>query len=105
MVRVLSNNSKRQQVCFVNGHTSSPTQITCGVPQGSILGPLLFSLYINDMPKCLKSTTPCLYADDAEIVASSLDYDTLVKNLNDDLKNLPLGLPKIGYNTIQLKPN
>jgi retron-type reverse transcriptase len=66
--------TKRQQVCFVNGHTSSPRQITCGVPQGSILGPLLFLLYINDMPKSLKSTTPCLYADDTEIFASSPDY-------------------------------
>ena len=65
--------TKRQQVCFVNGHTSSPRPITCGVPQGLILGPLLFLLYINDMPKCLKSTTPCLYADDTEIFASSPD--------------------------------
>ena len=80
--------TKRQQVCFVNGHTSSPRQITCGVPQGSILGPLLFLLYINDMPKCLKSTTPCVYADDTEIFASSHDYHSLVKNLNNDLKNL-----------------
>jgi hypothetical protein len=40
------------------------------------------------MPKCLKSTTPCLYADDTEIFASSPDYDTLVKNINDDLKNI-----------------
>ncbi len=78
----------KRQVCFVNGHTSSPRQITCGVPQGSILGPLLFLLYINDMPKCLKSTTPCVYADDTEIFASSHDYDSLVKNLNNDLKNL-----------------
>ena len=83
-------------MCFVNanGHTSSPRQITCGVPQGSILGSLLFSLYINDMPKCLKSTTPCLYADDTEIFASSPDYDTLVKNLNDDLKNIHTWLTK-----------
>ncbi len=70
--------TKRQQVCFVNGHTLSPRQITCGVPQGSILGPLLFLLYINDMPKCLKSTTPCVYADDTEIFATSHDYDSLV---------------------------
>ena len=86
--------TKRQQVCFINGHTSSPRQITCGVPQGSILGPLLFLLYINDMPNCLKSTTPCLYADDTEIFASSFDYDTLVKNLNYDLKNIHTWLTK-----------
>ena len=47
------------------------------------------------MPKCLKSTTPCLYADDTEIFASSLDYDTLVnKNLNDDLQNIHTWLAK-----------
>ncbi len=98
--------TKRQQVCFVNGHTSSPRQITCGVPQGSILGPLLFLLYnINDMPKCLKSTTPCVYADDTEIFASLHDYDSLVKNLNNDLKNLHTWLRKISCSTIQLKQN
>ena len=86
--------TKRQQVCFVNSHTSSPRQITCGVPQGSILGPLLFLLYINDMPKCLKSTIPCVYADNTEIFASLHDYDSLVKNLNNDLKNLHTWLTK-----------
>ena len=88
-----SDITKKQQVCFVTGHTSSPRQITCGVPQGSNLGPVLFLLHI-DMPKCLKSTTPCLYANDTEIFASSHDYDTLVKNLNDDLKNLHTWLAK-----------
>ena len=46
------------------------------------------------MPKCLKSTTPCLYADDTENFASSFEYDTLVKNLNDDLKNIHTWLTK-----------
>ena len=86
--------TKRQQVCFVNGHTSSNRQITCGVPQRSIIGPLLFLLYINDKPKCLKSTTPCLYADDTEIFSSSPDYDTIVKNINNDLKNIHTWLAK-----------
>ena len=45
--------SNRQQVCYVDGVTSSLEYVTCGVPQGSILGLLLFLVYVNDIPKCL----------------------------------------------------
>ena len=55
--------SDREQVTFVYGAMSSSKRIVCGVPQGSILGPLLFLLYINDLPDCLEKSTPCLYAD------------------------------------------
>jgi hypothetical protein len=51
--------SDREQVSFVNGAMSAPKSIVCGVPQGSILGPLLFLLYINDLPDCLEKSTPC----------------------------------------------
>ena len=47
--------SNREQQCIVNGQISSPKNISCGIPQGWILGPLL--LYINDMPKSLKYVT------------------------------------------------
>ena len=59
------------------------------------------------MPKCLKSTTPCVYADDTEIFASSHDYDSLAKNLNNVLKNLHTWLTKnkLQHRTIQLKQN
>ena len=53
------------------------------------------------MLKCLKSTTPCLYADDTDIFTTSHDYDILVKNLNDDLKNLHTWLAK---NKLQYHP-
>ena len=58
--------TNREQVCTINGNTSSPKKIICGIPRGSILGLLLFLylLYINDLPDKLKKTTPCLYADD-----------------------------------------
>ena len=80
--------SNREQQCMVNGQISSPKNISCGIPQGSILGLLLFLLYINDMPKFLKYVTPSMYADDTEIYASSKHGDELVANLNSDLENV-----------------
>ena len=53
--------------------------------KGSILGPLLFLLYINDLPDCLKSTIPGMYADDTQISSSSNDANELVVKLNSDL--------------------
>ena len=55
--------TNREQVCAINGDLSSPQKITCGIPQGTILGPLSFLLYINDLPENLRETTPCLYVE------------------------------------------
>jgi retron-type reverse transcriptase len=75
----------REQQCVANGILSSVGKLKCGVPQGSILGPLLFLLYINDLPQCLQKTTPGLYADDMEIYASSHNVNDLIDNINYDL--------------------
>lgn len=78
----------RQQCCMANGIQSDFKPITTGVPQGSILGPLLFLLYINDLPNCLTSTTPGMYADDTQITASAETVNEVENTLNSDLKNL-----------------
>ena len=58
----------------MNDIYSSQQLRTCGVPQGSILGPLLFSVYINDLPRASKFETR-LYADDTALMLSGMDLN------------------------------
>ncbi len=55
------------QSVSVNGHLSDPLHVSIGVPQGSILGPLLFLLFLNDRPTVTESCETNMYADDTEI--------------------------------------
>ena len=69
---------KRQQFVFANGIQSDKMGITCGVPQGSTLGPVLFLLYINDLP--LSSNFFCnIFADDTALLISDTDPKNLEK--------------------------
>ena len=67
---------------------SSAKNINCGVPQGSILGPLFFLLYINDLPQCLSKTKPRLFAEDSNLTASGESINQLEAAVNSDLENL-----------------
>ena len=59
--------SNRPNNCSVNGTLSNASERSCGVPQGSIIGPLLFPIYINDLLNCLTTACAKLFADDTNI--------------------------------------
>ena len=78
--------SRNQFVTFSN--TSSSTKpINNGVPQGSILGPLLFLIYINDLPNAINST-PRLFADDTCLIRRQSSLSALEKVCSDELIQL-----------------
>ena len=74
----------RKQRVVLNGQVSSWANVKVGVPQGSILGPLLFLIYISDLPKGLSSKTK-LFADDTSLFSVIHDSSTTRNDLNDDL--------------------
>ena len=73
---------------MVEGSTSQPQTVTCGVPRGSILGPLLFLIYINDLPACLKFSTARMFADDTSITTSCRSITCLHSEVNHDLNSI-----------------
>ena len=77
--------SGRFQRVVLNGQTSSLRPVLASVPQGSILGPLLFLVYINDLPDGLKSNTK-LFADDTSLFIIVKYKNESVNSLNDDLQ-------------------
>ena len=84
--------TNRKQYVFYNGVSSDTKQVTCGVPQGSVLGPLLFLIYINDLPNISDKLNFFLFADDTNIYYESKNLAILEKTVNEELKKLSLWL-------------
>ena len=85
LLNLLSNFLRnRKQEVVLNGQTSSWVDVKAGVPQGSILGPLLFLIYINDLADGLSSNAK-LFADDTSLFSVVHNANTTAKKLNNDL--------------------
>ena len=79
--------SNRFQRVVLNGQCSSWSSVLAGVPQGSILGPLLFLVYINDLPENLQSTVK-LFADDTSLFSTVYEPNISASQLESDLKKI-----------------
>ena len=82
-----SNLSNRKFIISMENANSDKTSTTCDVPQGSILGPLLFLIYINDMPQTVDSEL-LFYVDDTCLVFQHWDIKTIDGHLNRDFSTL-----------------
>ena len=91
--------TERTQFVTYNGVVSDPMKITTGVPQGSVLGPLLFLIYINDLSNASKALHAILFADDTNLLGTmstfytfepktKVDFDTLSNRINEELSNI-----------------
>jgi hypothetical protein len=80
--------SDRKQKVVVNNECSNPNTVKAGVPQGSVLGPLLFLLYINDITDNLGNLAR-LFADDTSLSYFGRNYDIMKSDINNDLPVIP----------------
>ena len=77
----------REQTVVVDGQCSAPAEVSSGVPQGSVIGPLLFLLYINDLPDYVKHSSTSLFADDS-MISRTIQSETDAALLQEDLNSL-----------------
>ena len=94
-----SYRSDRQR-CLVNGELSDARAVTCGLPQRSLIGTLLFLIYVNDLPNCLSKALPRMYVDDTSISIAASSLPELESALNTELANLHecLNVDKLSLN-------
>ena len=75
----------RFQYTVVNGHPSNLDEVKYGVPQGSLLGPRLYTIYVNDLPNSITSGDVFMYADDTTLYCVGKNFDQVCSQLNNIL--------------------
>ena len=98
-------NNRKQQVQINDIFSTNIHTISKGVPQVSILGPLLFSLYINDFTKGLNHSSAIMFADDTSVFISNSNLTTMYQRANEDLNSIYnwLGANKLSINFTKTK--
>ena len=94
-------NNRKQYVSYANVKSSMKT-IRCGVPQGSILGPLLFLIYTNDLINVCSKTSPFLFADDTNLFMNGKELPSMINTLNQELQDISLWL-KVNKLSLNIK--
>ena len=84
--------ANRKQFITYNGVSATTKIIRCGVPKGSILGPLFFLIHINYLYTACKDTTAILFADDANLFKSGTDINAMERDIDDALRNISVWL-------------
>ena len=110
--------TERKQFVSINGHDSELKLISCGVPHGSLLGPLLFILYINDLQNSSQILSFICFADDSNVFFSHRDPQTPINIMNNELNlvqswiqanKLSLNIEKTNFmllsNSLRVLPN
>ena len=95
----------RKQSCTLSGENSSFRIVKCGIPKGSCLGPLLFLIYINDLPSVLRRATPPKFVDDTIMWVASDSVPELLHLLGDEITLLEKWMwdNKLTLNTLKTK--
>ena len=85
---VVSYLDSRRSCALANGVRSDYLDVVYGVPQGRVLGPILFVLYVNDLPKCVKNCQLVLYADDLGMLSRGKDPYRVQSLMQSDLNSV-----------------